>query len=430
MVVPSVRGARILILSARTRQGACSLLLQLDLLKPVFHSAMHANASIPSEDTQVSSPTSVIFSGKVERLSSPPSSPPGFPWEHCDTGDQNRPYGSRSDPPPSPSFKTAFSILGKRKPLCDIAVNVRPTKRVHNKSLSNASKPLTQLQISLGQQVQVKCKSCGMEYVSSSAEDRALHGKFHRQDNEGYSVSKDFVRKSPPSQLLRNADDQESICAVDCHDKPYRVRHAQSALVIVEKELGAAPLSEKAVWPARDTIGKDFEPPYRAYMSICNSKCVGFLLVQRITRAFAVLGPPSPRPGQLQPATERKQLGSALAALKARQQQTVDEDNDLPLQLSSSPSQATMGIARIWTAPAHRHRNIATRLLDAALAHYDQDHHSIHASFGDARGNGDRSRTRSTKSKTLVAFSQPTEAGTRLARRWFGKKFGWLVYVD
>ena len=28
-----------------------------------------------------------------------------------------------------------------------------------------------------------------------------------------------------------------------------------------------------------------------------------------------------------------------------------------------------------------------------------------------------------------VAFSQPTESGARLARRWTGKAYGWLVYV-
>ena len=34
------------------------------------------------------------------------------------------------------------------------------------------------------------------------------------------------------------------------------------------------------------------------------------------------------------------------------------------------------------------------------------------------------------KSRDAVAFSQPTEAGIRLARRWFRKAYGWKVYVD
>jgi hypothetical protein len=32
--------------------------------------------------------------------------------------------------------------------------------------------------------------------------------------------------------------------------------------------------------------------------------------------------------------------------------------------------------------------------------------------------------------KDQVAFSQPTDAGARLARKWTGKKYGWLVYID
>jgi len=32
--------------------------------------------------------------------------------------------------------------------------------------------------------------------------------------------------------------------------------------------------------------------------------------------------------------------------------------------------------------------------------------------------------------KGMVAFSQPTESGARLAREWFGMQSGWSVYVD
>jgi len=35
-----------------------------------------------------------------------------------------------------------------------------------------------------------------------------------------------------------------------------------------------------------------------------------------------------------------------------------------------------------------------------------------------------------SRCKEAVAFSQPTEAGARLARRWFGKLYGWGVYVE
>jgi N-acetyltransferase len=30
----------------------------------------------------------------------------------------------------------------------------------------------------------------------------------------------------------------------------------------------------------------------------------------------------------------------------------------------------------------------------------------------------------------MIAFSQPTESGARLARKWFGKESGWHVYAE
>jgi hypothetical protein len=42
-------------------------------------------------------------------------------------------------------------------------------------------------------------------------------------------------------------------------------------------------------------------------------------------------------------------------------------------------------------------------------------------------------RVRAMKSierREQVAFSQPTAAGTKLARKWMGKMSGWSVYVD
>jgi hypothetical protein len=32
--------------------------------------------------------------------------------------------------------------------------------------------------------------------------------------------------------------------------------------------------------------------------------------------------------------------------------------------------------------------------------------------------------------KERVAFSQPTESGGNLARKWFGRQSGWHVYID
>ena len=140
----------------------------------------------------------------------------------------------------------------------------------------------------------------------------------------------------------------------------------------------------------------------------------------------------------------------ALSALKARQH--AEKENQLlqeklPLELLKERCPAILGISRIWTSPLQRHQNIASKLLDVAVKHHnDQLDRRIVAKrraddegamSGDSRGAESRESLDSVtpiiekvESKRSVAFSQPTEAGTRLARKWFGKPFGWSVYMD
>jgi N-acetyltransferase len=66
-----------------------------------------------------------------------------------------------------------------------------------------------------------------------------------------------------------------------------------------------------------------------------------------------------------------------------------------------------MGISRIWVSKCARKQGIAKRLLRFAAKRFIY-HFNI--------------------PKEQIAFSQPTESGTRLARKWFGKESGWLVY--
>lgn len=63
----------------------------------------------------------------------------------------------------------------------------------------------------------------------------------------------------------------------------------------------------------------------------------------------------------------------------------------------------------MWTSNEHRKKGIATRMLDCVKADF---------LYG------------MTVGKEQIAFSQPTESGQNLARKWFRQEFGWLVYVD
>ncbi|RMZ03967.1 hypothetical protein D0860_06566 [Hortaea werneckii] len=397
-----------------------------------------------SSSTAPSSPAhdNAIFSDELARASSPPSSPPGFPWEK---EEQTPAKVSISSPTRRSPLKTAFSLLGKRKALDRVCENARPSKRsAPNSTAKDAeAKPMTQMQISVGQKVQQKCKTCGMSYTASSVEDRKLHDKYHRQNTEGFDVGKEFVAKSLPQKIFEGAREGDAICEVDCFDNYHRKKKAQTVLEVVQRELGAVEIEEKRLWD-RDASNK--EPIFRAYMYIRGTKCVGFLLVEQIKDARRVVE--SVRVKKTAAKTE-VQGKTAAEALKARKRAVEVAERiaaSEPIQLSQQAHRARLGVSRIWTSPNFRHQNVASSLLDTMVKHHER---GIRDNANTGGGSGVESKRPSssaekagfieqradsidemTRGKEDVAFSQPTESGARLARRWFGRLYGWSVYVD
>ncbi|TKA68691.1 hypothetical protein B0A55_08081 [Friedmanniomyces simplex] len=400
----------------------------------IQHLLLSSDGNVPPSTPQRDN---AVYSDEPSRPASPPSSPPGFPWEQQTAQDEPQ-------PPPLPTI-SAFSVLGKRKALADVVDNARPLKKAAIANTKPESKPLAQMQISLGQEVQKKCKTCGMEYVASSAEDRKLHDEYHKQNVEGYDVGKDFVQRARDLTVFEGANSTDSICAVDCFDKPARKRRAQAVLEIVQRELGAVSIPEKEIWDLTSScmVGGS-EPRYRAYLYIRGTKCVGFLLTESITAARRVLGTQTKqtkRPGRVTIAS-----GGALSVLRARKQaaqEAAHQAASQPINLSEESYPAKMGISRIWTSPDHRHQDIAITLLDTAVIHHKRPAaRDEQAESAKTPRVGNVSPTATTvfvdrlkplqrlEGKEDVAFSQPTEAGARLARRWFGTLYGWGVYVD
>lgn len=335
----------------------------------------------------------------------------------------------------------AFSVLGKRKALAPISNDTRPSNKHGRLSSKREATSLTQMQISLGQEVQKKCKTCGMEYVLSSVEDRRLHDKYHKQNTEGCEVGKDFVQKSRAHTAFEGARSGDRICVVDNSDTYARRKKALAALEIVQREMGAVPISEKQIWGVKGAgvPTDDTEPRCAAYMYIRNNKCIGFLLVERIMEAQRVVAPPT---SVVEKADMRpKSTMSAVEALKARkraEEGMLARAESCPIQLSAMKYPALIGVSRIWTSPSHRHQNIATTLLNTALIDHNQraKRSQLKIENGDLSAYpravqvGHLQSLGNDLGKEDLAFSQPTEAGARLARKWFGKPYGWMVYVD
>lgn len=371
--------------------------------------------------------------------SSPPSSPPEFPWDNASSPKNETPSQ------PSLPIKSAFSVLGKRKALVSTSDNARLTKKpTPSFTKKDGSKPLTQMQISLGQEVQKKCKACGMEYIASSDEDRKLHDMYHKQNLEGYDVGKDFLTKGRAGSVFKTSRKGDEIAAVDGHDNVWRRKRARAALDVVQRELGAVDIPDDQLWDketvhAMSNVGAS---RHTAYMYVRQTKCVGFLLVEHIAEGKKVLEPAKPPSAKDTPTNTAKT--SALERLRARRAQQEEEASaiaDQPIRVATKSSPAKLGISRIWTAPTHRGQGIANALLEQAIEHYNElvaeynSATSIHTNPPQQVSVAEKPKQETTEtletiSKDQVAFSQPTDAGAKLARKWFRKKYGWLVYVD
>ena len=254
-------------------------------------------------------------------------------------------------------------------------------------------------------------------------------------------MGKDFLSKGRSGSVFKTSRKGDEIAAVDGHDNTWRRKRARAALDVVQRELGAVDIPDKQLWD-RDTVhamSKAGASRHTVYMYVRQSKCVGLLLVEHITEGKKVLEPARPQSEKDTPSTAKT---SALERLRARR--ALQEDTDVagqPIRVATKSSPARLGISRIWTAPTHRSQGIAKLLLDQAMEHYNErvsEHNRLKKTGANPLQEisvVDKTKHASTEnlepiSKDQVAFSQPTDVGAKLARKWTGKKYGWLVYVD
>lgn len=304
--------------------------------------------------------------------SSPPSSPPPVAPTTLKLCEALEPLI------PPPRF---LPTATRKQPLKESTGNARKIKPLRQQKL-------TQLTLDLGQKTQKKCQTCGMEYRPSSPEDAVLHKKFHAQNVGGIELGKKFVDSIFVSQKVWTGSAGEMIIVVNRSAEARKRRVVEGVLDVVEKELGGVGIDREELWTEisgtseADAMAKCDR--YKAYLYIRGYKCVGVCLTERIRKANEVLRPET---------KEKKGTSSRSSSI------TVSED--------SKP--ATLGISRVWTSTFARRSGVARKILDSALDNFV---------YG------------MKVSKDMVAFSQPTESGGNLARSWFGKESGWLVYNE
>ena len=316
-----------------------------------------------------------------------------------------------SSPPrlPSPMLKIrkpAFSFLKRKRsenddgssamPLNDITANAQKGRKA-------AKKALTQMQIDLGGDIRKKCRMCGMEYIPSVAEDAALHKDFCATKAAGVDVGRAFVRDETVKILRpqgRLTGQREAVVLVDKRSSSTARNKFQSVLSIVNSELGGVQIPEEQLWGDYDVEmvesksesrrrgfhGQERKQDhFKGFLHVIDGRCIGLCLAQKISNAFPV----------------------------------VDSDKIIPTSFSIAPVESSsishsesadvvlLGISRIWISRTFRHQGLARNLLECARNDF---FYGVQVP------------------RHLVAFSQPTESGTRLARRWFGAENGWHVY--
>ena len=361
------------------------------------HPGTRPDASREEPASSVTAPSSppaaenALFSSDAlqddSELSSAPSSPPRLPS------------------PIPVSRKPTFSFLKRKRPkfddnpasepLSDITPNARKLPRL-------AKKPLTQMQIDLGGEVRRTCRTCGMEYVPSVKEDAALHSKYCAMNVGGVDMGKAFVKDDSVKRIRSEKakeEEREMVVTVDRKSSIAARNRTRKILDVVNAELSATDVDDEHLWGALHPEQKIIETRkasseggdrrgdrFKVFLYLVRDKCVGFCLAEKISSAFGVVS-----------GCAAGEDGTKL----------IKTSKSSSISVSTSADIALLGIARIWTSKSYRGKGLAMDLLECARNNF---FYGVEAP------------------KDLVAFSQPTESGGRLAERWFGAETGWHVY--
>lgn len=265
------------------------------------------------------------------------------------------------------------------------------------------------MQLDLVGELRKKCRVCGMEYIPSNSEDVVLHRKFHAMNVGGVDFTKAFVERIKQNQVWAGGDGS-FIAAVGRKDTLAFRNKASEVLKVVNTELAAVTIPDEALWSQLHSSisskavahGEKPQPSakghsacstsdrFKAYLYIHGQKCVGACLAERIQEAYTVVDQDD-------------------ASEHTGRVPVPAEFHGASISISRVAEPAILGISRIWTSNLHRKMGIATTLLDSARSDF---------LYG------------MTIEKTMVAFSQPTGSGGELARKWFGRRAGWCVYID
>jgi len=341
-----------------------------------------------------------------------------------DSSNEDAPDSVSGLTPPSSPPPMLPAVGSEVEGKANIPVERDALAKIERRATNAPRKRLVQMQLNLGQPFQKRCKTCSMEYVPSNTEDAALHNRFHARIVDGVHVGRDFVKRAESWGGIE-WHGKDGLDRIVCVTRDQRCRsgrqHVMSVLDVAQKELGAVDIPYNLLWSRCHTdltcsscteaqgAGAQADPDracrdrYKVYLYIHGTKCVGLCLVERIHEAHKVLAI-AQAGHDLEGPEEKKAWRSSM-----KESRNSNSGQEEPIAVSEDADDARMGVSRIWVSFSFRNKGVATALLDCASKTFCK---------------------KQTTRKELIAFSQPTQSGARLARRWFGKSHDWHVYRD
>lgn len=251
------------------------------------------------------------------------------------------------------------------------AMAVGSRSAIRSKSAGSKSRKLVQSRLQIGPHKTslIKCSQCEMTYSPSALDDAAAHKIYHDMHLKGRKWSSNWgthigshgnsVMLTPPSSSRTGSltAQNEQIVMVRPESVP-EVKATMEIMDIVNDELNA-PHDENDFWSQPGGQGK-------AFLYVKDNRAVGVITVE-------VLEP-------------------------ERGRWMVYESKSIIEHVRPS---FLLGISRIWVCRLERHKNIATKLVEAAREN------TIYGKCIDKRH---------------IAWSQPTDSGGKLARSYNGTR--------
>ena len=294
------------------------------------------------------------------------------------------------------------------------ATKIPNRKAATKPASSSAVREPEQLILDLGQRIRIRCSECDMQYDSSSAEDCALHARHHERTVRGLDwsakalavwgepVAQVALTRPPTKSTLRSkqiggggATGQTEAVTIRCYDMAtlkdaVTNRKISELLETVDEALGAAAIEAASVRKCKVLV------------AVCGGRAAGAAVVGRV---------PAGQAREVLPSNTDKENCADDDTASTRVGTVWNDAGDAIFVSDALPDSQTppVGVHRIHVIPSWRRTGMASALLDAAADNsvYGFDLKGLVKTYG--------SRARA------VAFSQPTEAGRKLAEAWIRK---------